>query len=604
VQKGADIDGEAANDWSGFSVSMPDANTVAVGAIWNDANGGSSANFGHVRVYTWNGSAWLQKGDDMNGEFAGDQFGQSVSMPDANTIAVGAPYNDGSGSDSGHARVYTWNGSSWNQMGSDINGDATVDNAGVSVSMPNATTLAVGIPGHDGSFGDAGQVRMYSWNGSNWNQLGTNINGEGPQNYSGKAISMPNANTIAIGATGNDAGDLDVGHVRVYSLCANTTSSISPIACTSYTSPSGINTWSVSGVYTDVIPNASGCDSLITINLTIGIPEAPSGNALQHFCASATVSDLIASGDNIQWYSAAAGGSPLSSSTLLMNGTTYYASQTVAGCESLDRLAVLATIGSTSTSTQTMVECGSYTWPLTGLTYTTSTNDAVTLVSSTGCDSIVSLQLTILNASFSTDVITACDYYIWIDGNTYINSNNTATFTVPNSAGCDSVITLDLEIVFTPLAQAGLSGNQLICPPNDLFTYQWINCDNANSPITGANSTSYTPSVNGNYAVIVSNGACSDTSDCVLVNNVGMREYSMFDISIFPNPSDDMFTIDLGKSGGAAYLTITDIHGRVVLKDQRLSTQRTDIEIDLPAGAYLVQVRSNGYTEIVRLIRK
>ncbi|HIP36250.1 MAG TPA: hypothetical protein EYG85_05305, partial [Crocinitomix sp.] len=60
-QKGIDIDGEAANDVSGWSVSMPDANTVAIGATWNAGNGSDA---GHVRVYEWNGSAWQQKGID------------------------------------------------------------------------------------------------------------------------------------------------------------------------------------------------------------------------------------------------------------------------------------------------------------------------------------------------------------------------------------------------------------------------------------------------------------------------------------------------------------------------------------------------------------
>ncbi|MEY1639533.1 hypothetical protein [Tenuifilum osseticum] len=69
VQKGGDIDGEAAGNWSGYSVSMPDANTVAIGAPYNAGNGTSA---GHVRIYTWNGTTWVQKGADIDGEAAGD----------------------------------------------------------------------------------------------------------------------------------------------------------------------------------------------------------------------------------------------------------------------------------------------------------------------------------------------------------------------------------------------------------------------------------------------------------------------------------------------------------------------------------------------------
>ena len=108
VQIGVNIDGESAGDESGRSVSMPDANTLAIGA------GGNGFERGHVRVYTWSGTTWVQKGLDINGEAAGDWSGTSVSMPDANTLAIGAPYNGGNLIGAGHVRVYslaTLNGS-------------------------------------------------------------------------------------------------------------------------------------------------------------------------------------------------------------------------------------------------------------------------------------------------------------------------------------------------------------------------------------------------------------------------------------------------------------------------------------------------------------
>ena len=78
---------------------MPDANTVAIGAIHN------SNDAGHVRIYTWSGSAWVQKGTDIDGEAEGDYYlGYSVSMPDTNTVAIGAP-----GKGNGRVRIYTLN---------------------------------------------------------------------------------------------------------------------------------------------------------------------------------------------------------------------------------------------------------------------------------------------------------------------------------------------------------------------------------------------------------------------------------------------------------------------------------------------------------------
>jgi len=213
TQKGSDIDGEAAYDESGVSVSMPDANTVAIGALYNDGNGTDA---GHVRVYTWNGTAWVQKGGDIDGEAAGDRSGWIVSMPDANTVAIGARFNDGNGSNSGHVRVYTWNGTAWVQKGSDIDGEAAYDESGISVSMPDANTVAIGAFTNDGNGPNSGHVRIYTWNGTAWVQKGSDIDGEAAHDRSGHSVSMPDANTVAIGAYLNDGNGTDAGHVRVY----------------------------------------------------------------------------------------------------------------------------------------------------------------------------------------------------------------------------------------------------------------------------------------------------------------------------------------------------------------------------------------------------
>ena len=90
TQVGGDIDGEAADDQSGFSVSLSsDGTRVAIGALANDGNGSAA---GHVRVYEYSGSAWAQLGDDIDGEAADDQSGFSVSLSsDGTRVAIGAP---------------------------------------------------------------------------------------------------------------------------------------------------------------------------------------------------------------------------------------------------------------------------------------------------------------------------------------------------------------------------------------------------------------------------------------------------------------------------------------------------------------------------------
>lgn len=102
------------------------------------------------------------------------------------------------------------------------------------------------------------------------------------------------------------------------------------------------------------------------------------------------------------------------------------------------------------TGTDTRTECTSYTW-IDGNTYTSSNNSATYTIPAGGsnnCDSIVTLNLTIVNPGTSTDVQTACNSYTWIDGNIYTTSNNSASYVYPGAAanGCDSNVNLDLTI--------------------------------------------------------------------------------------------------------------------------------------------------------------
>ena len=87
-----------------------------------------------------------QLGSDINGETTGDQSGRSVSSSsDGTIVAIGAWYNDGNGTSSGHVRVYSWDGSNWDQLGSDIDGEAADDGSGWSVSLSSdGTIVAIG----------------------------------------------------------------------------------------------------------------------------------------------------------------------------------------------------------------------------------------------------------------------------------------------------------------------------------------------------------------------------------------------------------------------------------------------------------------------------
>jgi len=220
-QLGSDIDGEAAYDKSGKSISLSDDGTIlAVGAYFNDGGG---ANAGHVRAYKYASSSWGQLGGDIDGEAAGDLSGWSVSLSDDGTIlAVGAYKNDGGGTDAGHVRVYKYASSSWGQLGGDIDGEAADDWSGFAVSLSgDGTKLAIGAHNNDGGGADAGHVRLYKYAGSSWAQLGYDVDGESAGDQSGNSVALSGDGiTLAIGAPKNDGAGTDAGSVRVHFVSA------------------------------------------------------------------------------------------------------------------------------------------------------------------------------------------------------------------------------------------------------------------------------------------------------------------------------------------------------------------------------------------------
>ena len=194
-----------------------DGTTVAIGAPGKD---GAADMAGHVRIYEWNGSAWVQKGADIDGEAAYDYAGISVALSsDGTTVAIGAfEWYDTAAS--GYVRIYEWNGSAWVQKGADIDGEAAGDYSGESVAMSSdGTIVAIGATKNDGNGTRAGHVRVYEWNGSAWTQTGADIDGEAAYDWSGQSVAMSSDGTkVAIGARLNDGNGSKAGHVRVYSI--------------------------------------------------------------------------------------------------------------------------------------------------------------------------------------------------------------------------------------------------------------------------------------------------------------------------------------------------------------------------------------------------
>jgi len=203
--------------------------------------------------------------------------------------------------------------------------------------------------------------------------------------------------------------------------------------------------------------------------------------------------------------------------------------------------------------------------------------------------------------STGTDTRTECTEYTWIDGNTYDESNNTATFLIVGGAanGCDSLVTLNLTIINVN-TDVTVSGNTLTANAQNA-SYQWINC-NGNTPIAGAQSASFTPTVSGLYAVEVTQNGCTETSDC---NNVTVLSLDHFNfdqqIHIFPNPNKGVFTISWAGDDQIT-LSIYNAIGQQMSATKTVIGKSVEIAENLSSGLYFVEIINQNNDRAVRRI--
>ena len=221
---GRRMDVTATDENLGYSLAMSkDGNRIAIGSpvleIVPPAFGFvNDTRRGNVKIYDWNGTAWDQVGGTIEGEGIGDQFGISVDLSGSgDTLAVGAHYNDGAATDAGHVRIYAWNGTSWTQLGNDIDGGLANDYLGTSVALtPDGNRVVVGAIQTAGNDPRGGYVRTLDWNGTDWIPQDTLMgrddlidhrrnNTSNASSFFGRSVALSgDGNRLIVGANGWD----------------------------------------------------------------------------------------------------------------------------------------------------------------------------------------------------------------------------------------------------------------------------------------------------------------------------------------------------------------------------------------------------------------
>jgi hypothetical protein len=479
VQVGEDLVGDTPNDLFGYSIDFSaDGNTIGIGARSNSENGNFS---GETKVYEWNGDSWIQKGNDIDGgsEY-GDYFGTSLSLSsDGNVLAVSASEQQTIDSERrGFTKVYEWNGSSWGQRGSVLLGEDDFDRSGNSISLSgDGNTLAIGCNNNDGPAGtNSGHIRVYSWDGISWNQIEADIDGDEEGDNFGISVALNSSGSRLVGgAFAAESNNISTGHARAFSLCTITSSVDAQTACDSY-----------------------------------------------------------------EW----------------IDGNTYFEDNNSA---------------------------------------------SFALENADGCDSIVTLDLTINNSSSSSTSVTSCNSYEW-NGNIYGQSGTYNTI-LTNQVGCDSVAALNLDIIDGPDNTVVIEDGVLIAQETGV-TYQWLDCEDDFAIIEGATNQFYAPAVSGSYAVELTDDECSVISACTQVSILGVENENNVGARLYPNPNNGVFIIESLANDQIINWTLLDATGKLLLSE-KVSSGGSTIEMDISVekGVYLLRIELESGSIITRRVQ-
>jgi hypothetical protein len=345
--------------------------------------------------------------------------------------------------------------------------------------------------------------------------------------------------------------------------------------CYTYTSPSKKYTFKTSGVYQDTIPDYRGCDSLITMFVTILNP---------------TNSTLFAKG--CKSYT-----SPSGKYTVTQSSTFYDTLVNSAGCDSIIKIVFKNLTGK---KTINVTACEKFknwnkkkTWTKSGIYYDTLKNYAF-------CDSIVTINLTINNAKRDTVNEISCRYFIMKAKPVVVNASGTYIDTfIAKSTGCDSIVTRNINII--NIDKYIIHDGSLLTARTLNATYQWFNCTRNNMTIDTATKRSFVAPKNEMYGVIITQNGCIDTSDCIQVTNAKTTPISAYNFEIIPNPNKGTFTL---KSNLYAPVSISILNtvGAVVYEKHNVPANDLKIELNQKAGIYHVRIKDENNATITKMV--
>ena len=292
--------------------------------------------------------------------------------------------------------------------------------------------------------------------------------------------------------------------------------------------------------------------------------------------------------------------------TNVTNAMSGYSYRCVAiGAENATSNSAILTVKATTTVTDTQVACDSYKW-IDDITYTASNTTATfNRSNAAGCNEVVTLNLTINKSTAVTDTQVACDSYKWIDDITYTASNNTATYTRLNAAGCDEVVTLNLTINTTASPTGAYSQEALITGTLADLVVVGNNIQWYDSSSGGLSLPLSTVVVRGQkyYASQKDNNCESNTRLEVEVSAVLKNsEFEKEAYSFYPNPVEDLFFIKSKE-----FIKTIKVYNSLGQEVLSRKVDGHDISVDIssfPKGVFYASVISENNIKSIKILKK
>lgn len=207
-----------------------------------------------------------------------------------------------------------------------------------------------------------------------------------------------------------------------------------------------------------------------------------------------------------------------------------------------------------------------------------------------------------LSQGFSTSLVkdSLCSPFTSPSGNVY-TTTGIYFDTLINAVSCDSLVRFDLTI--TDLSDSVHRVGGRMTSIDTWANHQWVRCDSGFSPISGATSRIYDATQTGDYAVIVSKGNCTDTSDCIIISLISITKQLIHSVKIFPNPVNSVLTIENSYNLNLTQISILDISGKVVREVSINRNQKVDVT-DLRAGVYFLRLQSQDDIAHIKFLKE